>query len=184
MRNTLCHLATASTLRAGAPTGLTGLPTHPSPRPRLLYLYTATLHKLSQLPAHSAYRRSAEALTTHRLRAVEAVKPAGYDAWAARAADFLAANPRAFADAKRRQREHGHFVRGDVADRGFVWQQLVLTRRGQADVEWGGDGGEAELEGTRAEGERDFSNIGDLEDTELVEKEKEWVPEPPLEAKQ
>lgn len=68
-------------LEAGAPTGLTGLLTHPSPRSTLLYHYNATLDKLKQLPESSVYRQSTEALTKHRLSIVEQSKPAGWDEW-------------------------------------------------------------------------------------------------------
>jgi NADH dehydrogenase (ubiquinone) 1 alpha subcomplex subunit 5 len=68
-------------LEAGAPTGLTGLLTHPSPRSTLLYYYTSTLDKLKQIPESSVYRQSTEALTKHRLQVVEQSKPAGWDQW-------------------------------------------------------------------------------------------------------
>ncbi|EUC30967.1 hypothetical protein COCCADRAFT_28201 [Bipolaris zeicola 26-R-13] len=68
-------------LEPGAPTGLTGLFTHPAPRSTLLYHYNATLDKLKQLPESSVYRQSTEALTKHRLAIVEQSKPAGWDAW-------------------------------------------------------------------------------------------------------
>lgn len=68
-------------LEAGAPTGLTGLVTHPSPRSSLLYYYTSTLDKLKQIPESSVYRQSTEALTKHRLSIVEQSKPAGWDQW-------------------------------------------------------------------------------------------------------
>jgi NADH dehydrogenase (ubiquinone) 1 alpha subcomplex subunit 5 len=68
-------------LEAGAPTGLTGLFTHPSPRSTLLYHYTSTLDKLKQIPESSVYRQSTEALTKHRLQVIEQSKPAGWDQW-------------------------------------------------------------------------------------------------------
>jgi NADH dehydrogenase (ubiquinone) 1 alpha subcomplex subunit 5 len=70
-------------LEAGAPTGLTGLLTHPSPRSSLIYFYTTTLDKLKQIPESSVYRQSTEALTKHRLQIVEQSKPAGWDEWQA-----------------------------------------------------------------------------------------------------
>lgn len=77
-------------LHPGDPTGLTGLHAHASPRATLLFLYRATLAKLAPLPATSVYRQSVEAVTKQRLAAVEAVKPEGFDAWAARASAALA----------------------------------------------------------------------------------------------
>lgn len=68
-------------LEAGTPTGLTGLRTHPSPRWALMYTYTLTLNRLKTLPETSVYRQSTEALTKHRLKILEEVKPEGWDAW-------------------------------------------------------------------------------------------------------
>lgn len=90
MRNTLRLFAEVSRqpnyLHIGAPTGLTGITTHRSPRPHLLYLYNQTLSALSQLPPNSVYRQSTEALTRHRLAAVEATVPAGLEEWRSRIA--------------------------------------------------------------------------------------------------
>jgi NADH dehydrogenase (ubiquinone) 1 alpha subcomplex subunit 5 len=69
------------TLQPGAPTGLTGLLTHPAPRSTLMYLYSSTLSKLQQIPESSVYRQATEALTKKRLDIIKAVKPEGYDAW-------------------------------------------------------------------------------------------------------
>lgn len=63
------------------PTGLTGLVTHPAPRPHLIHLYTLTLQKLARLPESSAYRQSTEALTKHRLNLVVATLPEGHGEW-------------------------------------------------------------------------------------------------------
>ncbi|KAH9868889.1 hypothetical protein J1614_007964 [Plenodomus biglobosus] len=68
-------------LEVGAPTGLTGLHTHPSPRSALLYHYTSTLDKLKQIPESSVYRQSTEALTKHRLQIVEKSIPQGWREW-------------------------------------------------------------------------------------------------------
>jgi NADH dehydrogenase (ubiquinone) 1 alpha subcomplex subunit 5 len=68
-------------LEAGAPTGLTGLFTHPSPRSTLLHHYNSTLDKLKKIPESSVYRQSTEALTKHRLAIIEQSKPQGWDAW-------------------------------------------------------------------------------------------------------
>jgi NADH dehydrogenase (ubiquinone) 1 alpha subcomplex subunit 5 len=83
-------------LQAGAPTGLTGLRTHPSPRGTLLYLYTSTLDTLKKFPEHSVYRRSTEALINQRLAIVEATKPAGLEAWQKRVESVLEKHPEAF----------------------------------------------------------------------------------------
>ncbi|KAF2098855.1 hypothetical protein NA57DRAFT_76091 [Rhizodiscina lignyota] len=68
-------------LEPGAPTGLTGLYTHSSPRAALILLYSSTLDKLRTLPEDSVYRASTEALTKHRLNIVESFLPEGYEAW-------------------------------------------------------------------------------------------------------
>ncbi|KAK1755789.1 ETC complex I subunit conserved region-domain-containing protein [Echria macrotheca] len=94
MRRTFRLLASvkpARYLEAGAPTGLTGLYTHPSPRSALLFLYSSTLDKLRAVPEHSVYRQSVEALTKHRMALVEATVPPGHEEWASRARTVLAA---------------------------------------------------------------------------------------------
>ncbi|KAF2180570.1 hypothetical protein K469DRAFT_714563 [Zopfia rhizophila CBS 207.26] len=83
-------------LEPGAPTGLCGLLTHPSPRSTLLYFYNSTLDKLKQLPESSVYRQSTEALTKHRLHIIEATKPMGFDAWQEKIQMQVADNPDAF----------------------------------------------------------------------------------------
>jgi NADH dehydrogenase (ubiquinone) 1 alpha subcomplex subunit 5 len=80
-------------LEAGAPTGLTGLLTHPSPRSTLLYHYNSTLDKLKQIPESSVYRQSTEALTKHRLAIVEQTKPAGWEQWQEKLRSQLADDP-------------------------------------------------------------------------------------------
>jgi NADH dehydrogenase (ubiquinone) 1 alpha subcomplex subunit 5 len=76
--------AASRTLQPGAPTGLTGLKTHPAPRSTLIYLYSSTLSSLQQIPETSVYRQATEALTKKRLDIVKAVKPPGYDEWSER----------------------------------------------------------------------------------------------------
>ncbi|KAK8198106.1 NADH-ubiquinone oxidoreductase-like protein [Phyllosticta capitalensis] len=71
-------------LQPNAPTGLTGLRTHPAPRSALIYLYNATLDKLKRLPESSVYRQSSEALTRHRLSAVEGTANYQLKEWAER----------------------------------------------------------------------------------------------------
>ncbi|KIW32358.1 uncharacterized protein PV07_03911 [Cladophialophora immunda] len=83
-------------LEANSPTGLTGLTTHPSPRPALIYTYRQTLNKLAQLPKSSVYRQSTEALTKQRLEIIEAVKPEGHEQWLERVRKQIEASPKAF----------------------------------------------------------------------------------------
>ncbi|KAK5467310.1 hypothetical protein LTS15_000282 [Exophiala xenobiotica] len=100
MRSTSRLLATVKSatkfLEPNTPTGLTGLPTHPAPRPALIWTYRETLKKLGQIPKSSVYRQSTEALTKQRLEIVEAQKPEGYDQWLERVRKQIAANPAAY----------------------------------------------------------------------------------------
>jgi NADH dehydrogenase (ubiquinone) 1 alpha subcomplex subunit 5 len=102
MRATLRLLANVKPryLEAFTPTGLTGLSTHPSPRPTLIYLYYQTLQKLQSFPESSAYRQSVEATTRHRLKVIESKIPAGFEAWKARVDKIIAAEPERFATLK------------------------------------------------------------------------------------
>ncbi|OAX81583.1 hypothetical protein ACJ72_04074 [Emergomyces africanus] len=96
MRSTLRLLANvkpARFLQPHAPTGLTGLTTHPRPRQALLILYTTTLNKLQSIPESSVYRQATEALTKHRLKIVESTKPPGYEKWQQEVQQKAAANP-------------------------------------------------------------------------------------------
>jgi NADH dehydrogenase (ubiquinone) 1 alpha subcomplex subunit 5 len=83
-------------LEPNTPTGLTGLTTHPSPRPALVYTYNQTLKKLTQLPKSSVYRQSAEALTKHRLEIVASTLPEGYQEWLERVRKQIDASPEAY----------------------------------------------------------------------------------------
>ncbi|KAK7900447.1 hypothetical protein LTR67_002729 [Exophiala xenobiotica] len=100
MRSTSRLLATVKSatkfLEPNTPTGLTGLPTHPAPRPALIWTYRETLKKLGQIPKSSVYRQSTEALTKQRLEIVEAQKPEGYDQWLVRVRKQIGANPAAY----------------------------------------------------------------------------------------
>jgi NADH dehydrogenase (ubiquinone) 1 alpha subcomplex subunit 5 len=171
-------------LEAGAPTGLTGISTHASPRSTLLYLYTSTLDKLKAVPEHSVYRQSVEALTKHRMALVEAAVPPGYDEWAEKTHKLISEHPEEFTVAS------GHSISGETAvkvERGgesFVVRHIPqkLDMRYE---EWDGEVDEGpELEGSRTLEEReDLRHIferRDLSDVELVHLE----PEPQLTADQ
>ena len=100
MRSTPRLLATVKSaskyLEPNAPTGLTGVLTHPSPRPALIYTYRQTLSKLREIPKSSVYRQSTEALTKHRLAIVESTKPEGYERWLERVRKQIEASPAAY----------------------------------------------------------------------------------------
>lgn len=97
IRPTLRLLASTSQyLTPGAPTGLTGLLTHATPRSTLLYIYSSTLDSLKAIPEHSVYRQSTEALTKHRMSIVESIKPAGLSEWQERVKGLVDEHPDAF----------------------------------------------------------------------------------------
>ncbi|EPQ65434.1 Bgt-951 [Blumeria graminis f. sp. tritici] len=99
MRRSLRKLSAAQPsryLESGAPTGITGLLTHASPRATLMYTYASTLDALAQLPESSLYRQSTEAITKHRMSIVSAVEPAGLAEYVERVKKILAANPSNF----------------------------------------------------------------------------------------
>lgn len=83
-------------LEVGAPTGLTGILTHPQPRPTLIYTYKQILHKLKALPESSVYRQSTEAITKARLKIIQDAKPAGYEEWSSRVRAEVEKNPAAY----------------------------------------------------------------------------------------
>lgn len=83
-------------LEPGAPTGLTGLFTHATPRSTLMYVYHTTLEKLKAFPESSVYRQSTEALTKHRLQIIESAKPEGLEAWQERVRNLVEQHPDAF----------------------------------------------------------------------------------------
>ena len=125
-------------LAAGTPTGLTGVWTHPSPRPHLIYLYNATLSRLSKLPQESVYRQSVEALTKHRLAIIEAAQPAGLDEWRSRVS--------AIADGPEATPERG-LARYMLTGKGYLPQRPDM--RDQRYIEWDDDVGEERTEGAR-----------------------------------
>jgi NADH dehydrogenase (ubiquinone) 1 alpha subcomplex subunit 5 len=115
-------------IEPGAPTGLTGLLTHPSPRSTLLYLYSSTLDKLKQVPETSVYRQSTEALTKKRLSIIEAVKPPGYDQWLEKM-QYKIAN--LIAD----ERGHSDSHNGNT----FYHAQMWRDKKDERELEWDGE---------------------------------------------
>ena len=133
-------------LESGAPTGLTGLFTHPTPRGALSYLYNSTLDRLKHIPESSVYRQSTEALIKHRLSIVDSIKPEGFEAWHERV---------------KKQLEEQRGTAGANVDAGtlsyggnqyFVAQQQ--SQDGLAEESEQDEIQEAPLEGTRSEEER------------------------------
>lgn len=171
MRNTLRLLATVKPgryLEAGNPTGLTGLFTHPTPRSALLYLYGATLDKLKAFPDHSVYRQSTEALTKHRMKIIDSIKPEGYDEWAKKAAEKIEKYPEAF-------QPGGKYVYKSAGGQDFV----TVEEKEFEDQEW------ASLEGPRDRKEK-AAELALLKKGRRQDYSKvvNWEVEPPLEASQ
>lgn len=177
----LASAAPAKFLRAGAPTGLTGLFTHPAPRSRLIFVYNATLQKLQKLPESSVYRTSVEGLTKHRLAIVESTKPEGYDAWVKKAKETLAAHPDVFNAGA--NEEQGRFEKHTVNGITFVTEEVEKGLDELAD-EWDGEEERAQLEGIQTTSRRAHQQqMGrDLPKTDV--KTVKWENEPPLSAQQ
>ncbi|MCJ1295076.1 hypothetical protein MMC34_006637 [Xylographa carneopallida] len=183
MRSTIRLLATVKPnryLTPGNPTGLTGLFTHPLPRPTLVYLYSQTLDKLRAFPEHSAYRAATEALTKHRLSIVEGIRPPGYEEWSAKAKKLLEEHPEVFnTPAGGVSHDNEKHVKIIHDGRSFV-RTIVQPQVDERTQEW--DGEEVPLEqeqGSKA----DFAALAKGRpgsDEKIVE----WVQEPALEAKQ
>ena len=179
MRTSTRLLATAARyLEANTPTGLTGLGTHPAPRPALVYTYKKTLEKLKQIPASSVYRQSVENLTKHRLAIVEEQVPEGFEAWKERVQKQIQASPAAYG---KYQASDGSFQYAALAEsRQIPWDGLVsrktaysTTSTGLADAEEKSKQAQAEAAVIqKAEREGELPTIDDLE------------PEPPLSAEQ
>jgi len=171
MRSTLRLLAKIKPgqfLEANTPTGLTGLMTHPSPRPSLIVLYNKTLAKLQQLPESSVYRQSTEALTKYRLKIVQETKPAGYEAWLEKVKKTVEQDPAAY--------EHLKQPDGTYAPRAFL---------GERKIEWDGEKKQRLAEGpnTPAEIKRKTSLLGDAL-VDAGETKKSLDVEPPLDSSQ
>ena len=154
-------------LEANTPTGLTGLQTHPSPRPSLIVLYNQTLTKLKEFPESSVYRRSTEALTKHRLKIVKDTIPAGYEEWVAKTKKIVEQDPKAY--------EHLKQPDGSYAPR------LVF---GNDRVEWDGEKKQRMPEGPQSTEElrRKTNIMADAGKDKFVKKSLDV--EPPLDAEQ
>lgn len=183
MRSTLRLLASvkpARYLEPFAPTGLTGLQTHPSPRPTLIYLYTSTLQKLKAFPESSVYRQSTEALTRHRLQIIESTKPPGFDAWLERVKKTVGAEPERFVSLRQADGTYAGALRDDNSDnpRGEEWdgEKLEVTTEGPARTPEQQARWEKDLEGgtsAASEADSDFHTL-----------QMKWENEPALEAEQ
>lgn len=183
MRRTLRQFAAvkpARYLEPNTPTGLTGLNTHPSPRAALLYLYSSTLDKLQQFPSTSLYRQSTEALTNHRLKIVQSVVPAGYEEWAAKAKETMAAHPEVFSTPEGGVHfDEGRHVKLKAGGKVFV-QTKIDKEVDWSKEEWDGEEGTAELEGVRTTEERKGQSVLGKERPGEDEKQVVWEVEPAL----
>lgn len=182
MRGTLRLLASVKPVRflePGAPTGLTGLLTNPSPRSTLLFLYSSTLDRLAAVPETSLYRQSVEAVTKHRMSLVQSVKPAGYDEWLAKARQILEKHPEHFKETAHKTAD-GSLAAGLERNGKFF-----VLRQEQPDIEsrykeWDGE----EDEGPEKEGSR---TLEERQDQKLISSRNpfegegiEWADEPKL----
>ncbi|KAL2872456.1 complex I NDUFA5 subunit family protein [Aspergillus lucknowensis] len=182
MRSSLRLLASvkpARYLEPFAPTGLTGLNTHPSPRPTLIYIYRATLEKLKAFPESSAYRQATEALTRHRLQIIESTKPPGFDAWLERVKKTVAAEPERFASLRLADGSYVGSLRDDGSDnpRGEEWdgEKLEPTTEGPA---------RTPEEQARWEKAIEEAVSATTAESDFQTKEMKWENEPALEAEQ
>ena len=167
----LANVKSARHLEPLAPTGLTGLLTHPSPRPTLIFLYKSTLEKLKSLPESSVYRQATEALTRRRLRIIESTKPPGYDAWLERVKGTVAAQPDRFQTLRHTDGSH-------------------VAEQQDDESEWDGQGMEPAMQGPRTpEEEARWRTVVEQailigeQDSHFHEPMK-WEHEPALEAEQ
>lgn len=175
MRGTLRLLAKvqpSKLLEVGAPTGLTGILTHPQPRPTLIYTYNQILNKLKALPESSVYRQSAEAITKSRLKIIEDTKPAGYEQWLSRVKAEIEKNPAAYS----------HVMQKDGS---IAFSEPFMTT---SEV-WDGEVREALPEGPSTEEVVNLKGVAIKAEEERLEVEKpprpsELEQEPPLYADQ
>jgi len=152
------------------PTGLTGVLTHPSPRPTLIYTYGRTLEKLKAIPESSVYRQSTEALTKHRLKIIEEVKPAGFDEWLQRAKEKIEADPELYKAAKL---SDGSYLFQETGDEDDEWDELDLPET------------ERPVEGAYApEMKKDLSRRIEASFERQGKPKITWEPEPPLDSAQ
>ncbi|KAE9972410.1 hypothetical protein BLS_004038 [Venturia inaequalis] len=139
--------AVRGSIEPGAPTGLTGLVTHPAPRSTLMYLYSTTLTKLQHIPESSVYRQSVEALTKKRLAIVEAQTAPGHFAWL----DTMRLRITEFQE---QQKAAGLPVQGDnlqYEGNEYFLASLGSTEIDEREVEWDGEPVvEPTLEGPRS----------------------------------
>ncbi|EER22956.1 hypothetical protein D8B26_004239 [Coccidioides posadasii str. Silveira] len=174
MRATLRLLANVKPgryLEPFAPTGLTGLNTHPSPRPTLIYLYQTTLDKLKTIPESSVYRQSTEALTRHRLNVVQSVKPPGFDSWLQRVKAAVAENPEAY---KTALRPDGSYA---------AYEQKEKPKE---EKDWSGEPFNPQLEGAYLNEQEMEARVKEAQEeaNKQLEPKLSWEPEPALEAAQ
>lgn len=167
-------------LEPGNPTGLTGLYTHPAPRSTLIALYTETLDRLGTLPEHSVYRQSAEAITHHRLKVIESVKPEGYEEWSKRAKEKLEKHPELF----KRQASSEEGI--SVHDGRIAITRGTPSETDDREVEWDGERMVATPEGVRTQDERAYQRLLGGKEPSLgaASEAVTWEQEPPLEATQ
>ncbi|CAD6501215.1 BgTH12-01469 [Blumeria graminis f. sp. triticale] len=181
MRRSLRKLSAAQPsryLESGAPTGITGLLTHASPRATLMYTYASTLDALAQLPESSLYRQSTEAITKHRMSIVSAVEPAGLAEYVERVKKILAANPSNF------DNYNGHTHHVEKAGKKFIVIK-PKPERDELTEEWDGMMDESSSKAkAEAGGENLLSSAPEDEMDMNTDQKIDIEPEPQLTASQ
>lgn len=123
------------------------------------------------------YRQSVEALTKHRMAAVESVKPAGLAEWTVQAQELLKKHPKHF-NVTSRPTENGTLAAGVQKNGRFFVVRTTKPELDERYQEWDGeeDGG-GTLEGMRTlEEKKSQTHVKDPFEGQGVE----WVDEPQL----
>jgi NADH dehydrogenase (ubiquinone) 1 alpha subcomplex subunit 5 len=106
------------------------------------------------MPEHSVYRQATSALTKKRLAIIEAVKPAGHDAWAARMTHELHELTNEMTEEEKSQLlQYG----GKTFVKATMWKRP----RDDREVEWDGEVLWSAMEGPRNEAtvDKDMKNL-------------------------
>lgn len=127
------------------------------------------------MPEHSVYRQSIEAVTKNRMKIMQSIKPAGYDAWAERASKKIEDNPDVFKPGKSR-----HFLEYANGSSFVETQESNMND----DMEWDGEKGDATLEGTRNPEEGAVNARASQQTKQDQGDPVKWETEPPLDASQ
>ena len=140
-----------------------------------MWLYNATLARLSAFPENSVYRQSTEALTRQRLRTVASVEPAGFQEYKDRIGNLLG-------------QSSGHtkqLIQQIIDGKGY--EPIAGQDPDEREVRWNGERVEARTEGPATA--RDLETMPRLDEAEskreeVEESQPEIEHEPQLTAEQ